>query len=76
MPRTRRADSLRAFTAGINAYIESRLAPGGPARHSNFRLGRLQTVEPWKPDRLASTAWLRFSMTGNAFDELGYITPG
>ena len=59
---------LEAFTAGINAYIESRLAPGGPGLPLEFQLAGFNP-EPWKPadclNRMAA-----FSMTGNAFDEL------
>jgi penicillin amidase len=59
---------LEAFTAGINAYIESRLAPGGPGLPLEFQLAGFKP-EPWKPadclNRMAA-----FSMTGNAFDEL------
>jgi penicillin amidase len=59
---------LEAFTAGINAYIESRLAPGGPSLPLEFQLAGFKP-EPWKPadclNRMAA-----FSMTGNAFDEL------
>ena len=59
---------LEAFTAGINAYIASRKAPGGPAFRWNFNLRDFKP-EPWKPteclNRMAA-----FSMTGNAFTEL------
>jgi len=59
---------LEAFTAGINAYIASRLALGGPGLPIEFQLAGFKP-EPWKPtdclNRMAA-----FSMTGNAFDEL------
>ena len=59
---------LEAFTAGINAYIASRMAAGGPGLPFEFQLAGF-SPEPWKPadclNRMAA-----FSMTGNAFDEL------
>ena len=59
---------LEAFTAGINAYIESRMVAGGPGLPLEFQLAGFNP-EPWKPadclNRMAA-----FSMTGNAFDEL------
>ncbi len=59
---------LEAFTAGINAYIASRLADGGPGLPLEFQLAGFKP-EPWKPadclNRMAA-----FSMTGNAFGEL------
>ena len=59
---------LEAFTAGINAYIASRLAPEGAGLPLEFQLAGFKP-EPWKPadclNRMAA-----FSMTGNAFDEL------
>ncbi len=61
-------DILKAFTAGINAYIASRLADGGPGLPLEFQLAGF-APEPWKPtdclNRMAA-----FSMTGNAFGEL------
>jgi penicillin G amidase len=61
-------DILEAFTAGINAYIASRLANGGPGLPLEFQLAGF-APEPWKPtdclNRMAA-----FSMTGNAFGEL------
>ena len=61
---------LEAFTAGINAYIERRLLPGGPGLPLGFQLAGFKP-EPWKPEdclnRMAA-----FSMTGNAFDELDH----
>ncbi|MGA8310692.1 MAG: penicillin acylase family protein [Terriglobales bacterium] len=61
-------DILEAFTAGINAYIASRLADGGPGLPLEFQLAGFKP-EPWKPadclNRMAA-----FSMTGNAFGEL------
>ncbi len=59
---------LEAFTAGINAYIESLMVAGGPGLPLEFQLAGFNP-EPWKPadclNRMAA-----FSMTGNAFDEL------
>jgi penicillin G amidase len=59
---------LEAFTAGINAYIASRMVAGGPGPPLEFQLAGFNP-EPWKPadclNRMAA-----FSMTGNAFDEL------
>jgi penicillin G amidase len=59
---------LESFTAGINAYIKSRLAPGGPGLPLEFQLAGFKP-EPWKPEdclnRMAA-----FSMTRNAFGEL------
>jgi penicillin amidase len=61
-------DILEAFTAGINAYIASRLADGGPGLPLEFQLAGFKP-EPWKPadclNRMAA-----FSMTENAFGEL------
>jgi len=60
---------LEAFTAGINAYIARRNAPGGPGLPLEFVLAGF-APEPWRPEdclnRMAA-----FSMTGNAFSELG-----
>ncbi|MGH9504755.1 MAG: penicillin acylase family protein [Terriglobales bacterium] len=60
---------LEAFTAGINAYIESRMAPSsGAGLPLGFQLAGFEP-EPWKPsDCLNRVA--AFSMTGNAFEEL------
>jgi penicillin G amidase len=61
---------LEAFTAGINAYIASRMAPGGQGLPVEFQIAGFQP-EPWKPtdclNRMAA-----FSMTGNAFAELAH----
>jgi penicillin G amidase len=61
-------DILEAFTAGINAYIASRVADGGPGLPLEFQLAGFKP-EAWKPadclNRMAA-----FSMTGNAFGEL------
>ncbi len=61
---------LEAFTAGINAYIAHRLAPGGQGLPVEFQVAGFQP-EPWKPadclNRMAA-----FSMTGNAFAELAH----
>ena len=42
---------LESFTAGINAYIASRTAPGGQGLPLEFQIAGFQP-EPWKPDRL------------------------
>src|SRR5882672_9255469 len=59
---------LEAFTAGINAYISNRLAPGGQGLPLEFQMAGFQP-EPWVPadclNRMAA-----FSMTGNAIAEL------
>jgi penicillin G amidase len=59
---------LEAFTAGINAYIDSRLDPNGPGLPLEFQLAGFKP-ERWIPsdclNRMAA-----FSMTGNAFSEL------
>ena len=59
---------LEAFTAGINAYIAGRVAPGGQGLPLEFQIAGFQP-EPWNPtdclNRMAA-----FSMTGNAFAEL------
>jgi len=61
---------LESFTAGINAYIASRVASGGQGLPVEFQIAGFQP-EPWKPtdclNRLAA-----FSMTGNAFAELAH----
>ncbi len=61
---------LESFTAGINAYIASRTAPGGQGLPIEFQIAGFQP-EPWKPvdclNRMAA-----FSMTGNAFAELAH----
>jgi penicillin G amidase len=59
---------LEAFTAGINAYIERRLLPGGPGLPLEFQLAGFKP-EPWKPENCLNRM-AAFSMTGNAFDEL------
>ncbi len=59
---------LTAFTDGINAYIASLTAAGGPGLPIEFRLAGF-SPDPWHPEdclnRMAA-----FSMTGNAFSEL------
>jgi acyl-homoserine lactone acylase PvdQ len=59
---------LEAFTAGINAYIASLDAPGGPGLPLEFQLAGFRP-SPWVPEdclnRLAA-----YSMTGNAWSEL------
>jgi penicillin amidase len=61
---------LESFTAGINAYIASRMALGGQGLPVEFQIAGFQP-EPWKPtdclNRIAA-----FSMTGNAFAELAH----
>ena len=59
---------LTAFTDGINAYIKSLTAPGGPGLPIEFQLAGF-APDPWHPEdclnRMAA-----FSMTGNAKSEL------
>jgi len=59
---------LTAFTDGINSYIASLTAPGGPGLPIEFQLARF-SPDPWHPEdclnRMAA-----FSMTGNALSEL------
>jgi len=59
---------LQAFTDGINSYIASLQAPGGPSLPVEFQLAGF-SPEPWYPEdclnRMAA-----FSMTGNASSEL------
>src|ERR1700730_1774746 len=62
------SEILEPFTAGINTYILSRLAEGGPGLPIRGQLAGFKP-EPWKPvdclNRMAA-----FSVTGNAFGEL------
>jgi penicillin G amidase len=59
---------LTAFTSGINAYIATLGAPGGPPLPVEFQLAGF-VPDRWRPEdclnRMAA-----FSMTGNAVDEL------
>jgi penicillin amidase len=59
---------LTAFTDGINSYIASLTAPGGPALPIEFQLAGF-APDPWHPEdclnRMAA-----FSMTGNTISEL------
>jgi penicillin amidase len=59
---------LEAFTAGINAYIAHRMAPGGKGLPVEFRIAGFKP-EPWRPsdclNRMAA-----FSMMNNAIGEL------
>ena len=59
---------LTAFTDGINAYVTSLTAPGGPGLPLEFQLAGF-SPDAWHPEdclnRMAA-----FSMTGNAFSEL------
>jgi penicillin G amidase len=61
---------LTAFTDGINSYIASLTAPGGPGLPIEFQLAGF-LPDAWHPEdclnRMAA-----FSMTGNAFDELAH----
>lgn len=61
---------LEAFTAGINAYIQSLTRPGGRGLPIEFKIAGF-APEPWHPEdclnRMAA-----FSMTGNATSELEY----
>ena len=62
------AEILRAFTAGINAYIAATQRPGHRELPLEFRLAGFEP-EPWKPEdclnRLAA-----YGMMANASDEL------
>jgi penicillin amidase len=59
---------LAAFTNGINSYVASLTAPGGPGLPLEFQLAGF-SPDAWHPEdclnRMAA-----FSMTGNAFSEL------
>ena len=59
---------LKAFTAGINAYIAERSKPGGQGLPIEFQIAGFKP-EPWTPEdclnRMAA-----FAMTGNGFREL------
>jgi penicillin amidase len=59
---------LTAFTDGINAYVNSLTAPGGPGLPVEFQIAGF-SPDTWHPEdclnRMAA-----FSMTGNAFSEL------
>src|SRR5689334_18534000 len=61
---------LQAFTAGINQYIATSSAPGGPGLPLEFQLAGFKP-EPWKPEdclnRMAA-----FAMTGNGYSELDH----
>jgi penicillin amidase len=61
---------LTAFTAGINSYIASLTAPGGPGLPIEFQLAGF-SPDAWHPEdclnRMAA-----FSMTGNALSELAH----
>ncbi len=61
---------LTAFTDGINAYVHSLTAPGGPGLPIEFKIAGF-APDDWHPqdclNRMAA-----FSMTGNAFSELAY----
>src|SRR4030081_1634912 len=61
---------LTAFTDGINSYIASLTAPGGPGFPLEFQLAGF-SPDAWHPEdclnRMAA-----FSMTGNAFSELAH----
>ncbi len=61
---------LTAFTDGINAYIAAMNAPGGTGLPLEFQLAGF-APDNWHPEdclnRMAA-----FSMTGNAFSELGH----
>jgi penicillin G amidase len=61
---------LIAFTGGINSYVASLTAAGGPGLPIEFQLAGF-APDAWRPEdclnRMAA-----FSMTGNAFDELAH----
>jgi len=59
---------LEAFTAGINAYIARRMAPGGKGLPVEFRIAGFKP-EPWRP-RDCLNRMAAFSMMNNAVGEL------
>lgn len=59
---------VTAFTQGINAYIASLTAPGGPGLPLEFRLAGF-APEPWKPEDVL-TRMAGFPMTNNSRREL------
>ncbi len=59
---------LEAFTAGINAYIARRMAPGGKGLPIEFRIAGFKP-EPWRP-RDCLNRMAAFSMMNNAIGEL------
>ena len=67
-PDTR--EILEAFTAGINAYIRERTAPGGPGLPIEFKLAGF-APEMWKPEDCL-TRMATLGVSGNAMAELAY----
>ena len=61
---------LEAFTEGINAYIKSISAPGGPGLTPDFKAAGF-APEPWKPEDVL-TRMAGFPMTRNAVAELAH----
>jgi penicillin amidase len=61
---------LEAFTQGINAYIGTRLAPGGPGLPLEFKLAGF-SPESWKPEDCL-TRMAGFPMTRNSVSELAH----
>ena len=59
---------LKAFTAGINAYIRFLTSSAGPGLPIEFQLAGFKP-EPWKPEDCLSRM-AAYSMTGNAHAEL------
>ena len=59
---------LTAFTDGINAYIDSLTAPGGPGLPIEFQLAGF-APDDWHPE-VCLNRMAAFSMTGNAVSEL------
>ncbi len=61
---------LEAFTDGINAYIKTISAPGGPGLTPDFKAAGF-APEPWKPEDVL-TRMAAFPMTRNAVTELAH----
>src|ERR1017187_1006687 len=61
---------LEAFTDGINAYIKTISAPGGPGLTPDFKAAGF-APEPWKPEDVL-TRMAGFPMTRNAVAELAH----
>jgi penicillin G amidase len=61
---------LEALTEGINAYIKTRMAPGGPGFPLEFKEAGF-SPEPWKPEDCL-TRMAGFPLTRNAVTELAH----
>jgi penicillin amidase len=61
---------LEAFTEGINAYIRTRMAPGGPGVPLEFKKAGF-SPEPWRPEDCL-TRMAGFPLTRNAVTELAH----